>query len=134
VHPACVRPAWARTNGVRVPCIWTSRRLSSVGEILDDEQLRKDDRPWKGSLKIKTVSLRTETAYKADASGKVAQHTKAQGPDTKVNALGCAVGGERSYLGRPPHHAALQSREAVEPVTVALRAEESAEGIVPLWP
>jgi hypothetical protein len=35
---------------------------------------------------IKTVSLRTETAYKADASGKVAQHTEAQGPDTKVNA------------------------------------------------
>lgn len=35
---------------------------------------------------IKAVSLRTETAYKADASGKVAQHTKAQGPGVKVNA------------------------------------------------
>ncbi len=32
------------------------------------------------------MSLRTETAYKADLSGKVAQHTKAQGSDSEVNA------------------------------------------------
>jgi len=35
---------------------------------------------------IKTVSLRTETAYKADEPGKVAQHTDAQGSGTEVNA------------------------------------------------
>ena len=34
---------------------------------------------------IKTVSLRTETTYKADAPGKVAQHTKAQGSGVEVN-------------------------------------------------
>ncbi len=34
----------------------------------------------------KTVSLRTETAYKADLSGKVAPHTNAQGSDSEVNA------------------------------------------------
>ena len=35
---------------------------------------------------FKTVSLRTETAYKADGPGKVAQHTDAQGSGTEVNA------------------------------------------------
>ena len=35
---------------------------------------------------IKTVSLRTETAYKADEPGKVAQHTDAQGSGSEVNA------------------------------------------------
>ena len=35
---------------------------------------------------IKTVSLRTETAYKADGPGKVAQHTEAQGSGLEVNA------------------------------------------------
>ena len=35
---------------------------------------------------IKTVSLRKETAYKADRSGKVAQHTEVQGSDLEVNA------------------------------------------------
>jgi hypothetical protein len=35
---------------------------------------------------IKTVSLRTETTYKADAPGKVAQHTEAQGSGAEVNA------------------------------------------------
>ena len=35
---------------------------------------------------FKTVSLRTETAYKADTPGKVAQHTKAQGSGVEVNA------------------------------------------------
>ena len=34
---------------------------------------------------IKTVSLRTETTYKADAPGKVAQHTNAQGSGVEVN-------------------------------------------------
>ncbi len=34
----------------------------------------------------KTVSLRTETAYKADGSGKAAPHAKAQGSDPEVNA------------------------------------------------
>ncbi len=34
----------------------------------------------------KTVSLRTETAYKADESGKAAQHAEAQGSDPEVNA------------------------------------------------
>jgi RNA-directed DNA polymerase len=35
---------------------------------------------------FKTVSLRTETAYKADEPGKVAQHTEAQGSSLEVNA------------------------------------------------
>jgi len=35
---------------------------------------------------FKTVSLRTETAYKADEPGKVAQHTDAQGSGSEVNA------------------------------------------------
>ena len=35
---------------------------------------------------IKTVSLRTETAYKADGLGKVAPHTDAQGSGAEVNA------------------------------------------------
>ncbi len=35
---------------------------------------------------IKTVSLRTETAYQADEPGKVAQHTDAQGSGSEVNA------------------------------------------------
>ena len=34
---------------------------------------------------IKTVSLRTETTYKADAPGKVAQHTDVQGSGVEVN-------------------------------------------------
>jgi len=34
---------------------------------------------------FKAVSLRTETAYKADAPGKVAQHTDAQGSGAEVN-------------------------------------------------
>ena len=34
----------------------------------------------------KTVSLRTETAYKADESGKAAPHAKAPGSDLEVNA------------------------------------------------
>jgi hypothetical protein len=37
-------------------------------------------------LEFKTVSLRTETTYKADALGKVAQHTEAQGSGVGVNA------------------------------------------------
>jgi len=37
-------------------------------------------------LEFKTVSLRTETAYKADGPGKVAQHTNAQGSGSEVNA------------------------------------------------
>ena len=32
------------------------------------------------------MSLRTETAYKADEPGKVAQHTDAQGSGSEVNA------------------------------------------------
>ena len=32
------------------------------------------------------MSLRTETTYKADAPGKVAQHTNAQGSGVEVNA------------------------------------------------
>ena len=32
------------------------------------------------------MSLRTETAYKADLSGKVAPHAKAHGSDSEVNA------------------------------------------------
>ena len=32
------------------------------------------------------MSRRTETAYKADAAGKVAQHTEAQGSPVEVNA------------------------------------------------
>ena len=35
---------------------------------------------------IKAVSLRTETAYKADGPGKGAQHAKARGSGAKVNA------------------------------------------------
>ena len=35
---------------------------------------------------IKTVSLRTETAYKADGPGKAAQHAKARGSGSEVNA------------------------------------------------
>ena len=35
---------------------------------------------------FKTVSLRTETAYKADEPGKVAQHTDTQGSGSEVNA------------------------------------------------
>lgn len=35
---------------------------------------------------FKTVSLRTETAYKADEPGKVAQHTEARGSGSEVNA------------------------------------------------
>lgn len=35
---------------------------------------------------IKAVSLRTETAYKADEPGKVAQHTDTQGSGSEVNA------------------------------------------------
>jgi len=34
----------------------------------------------------KTVSLRTETAYKANGPGKVAQHSKAPGSGSGVNA------------------------------------------------
>ncbi|MDP7237178.1 MAG: hypothetical protein QGI34_10645, partial [Candidatus Latescibacteria bacterium] len=34
----------------------------------------------------KTVSLRTETAYKADLSGNAAPHAKAPGSDSEVNA------------------------------------------------
>ena len=37
-------------------------------------------------LEFKAVSLRTETAYKADGLGKVAQHTKARGSGSEVNA------------------------------------------------
>ena len=35
---------------------------------------------------FKTVSLRTETAYKADEPGEVAQHIEAQGSGSEVNA------------------------------------------------
>ena len=35
---------------------------------------------------LKTVSLRTGTAYKADGPGKVAQHTEAHGSGAEVNA------------------------------------------------
>jgi len=37
-------------------------------------------------LEGNAVSLRTETAYKADEPGKVAQHTEAQGSSSEVNA------------------------------------------------
>ncbi len=70
------------------------------------------------------MSLRTETAYKADGSGKAAQHAKALGSDLEVNAevvqwpfaflsgeicLSCDVGS----LTHPGGHRVTKSFQAV---------------------
>ena len=78
--PPCVCPAWARCNGVKVPCFMNSNKE------------RKPDQGNCGVVRlrgkeayVKDVSPRTGTWYKADGMGELAQHSEALSSLPEVN-------------------------------------------------
>ena len=79
--PPCVCPAWARCDGVKVPCFMNSNKERKL-DYGNCEVVRLRGK----EAYVKDVSPRTETEYKADGMGELAQHSEARSSVPEVNS------------------------------------------------
>ncbi len=92
---SCVRPAWAWTNGVQVPCKCSCVRFYNLAWITNRRQGRYREVGPEGS---RSVNLRADgqKRHGAKSLGKAAQHVNAQGTRDTVN--GAAAQGKFTFL------------------------------------